>query len=62
MRLTVSASAIAAGIGGVLAAEAGLRAEVVYTVLAVVALVAAVGHGPRQAMTASERSTTDPSR
>ena len=62
MRLTVSASAIAAGIGGVVAAEAGLRAEVVYTVLAVAALVAAVGHGSRQAMTASERSTTDPNR
>jgi hypothetical protein len=61
-RLTALASGVAAAVGGVLAVEAGLRGEVVYTVLVVAALVAAVGHGSGQAITASERSTPEPSR
>jgi hypothetical protein len=61
-RFTLLASGVAAAIGGVLAVEAGLRGEVVYTVLVAAALVAAVGHASGQAITASERSTPEPSR
>lgn len=50
------------GVGALLAAEAGLRAEVVYTVLAAGALAAASGRGGLpQARTASEPSATAPS-
>jgi hypothetical protein len=60
-QLGLSAANVAAGIGGVLAVEAGLRGEVVYTVLAVAALLAAVGHASREAMIPSARSITEPS-
>ena len=50
------------GVGALLAAEAGLRAEVVYTVLAAGALAAAAGRGALpQARTASEPRATAPS-
>jgi hypothetical protein len=50
------------GVGALLAVEAGLRAEVVYTVLAAGALAAAAGRGAlSQARTASEPSATAPS-
>ena len=50
------------GIGALFAIEAGLRAEVVYTVLAVAALVAALGRlGLVQASTASAPRATAPS-
>ena len=55
------AAALLAGIGGLLAVEAGLRVEVVYTVLGAAALVAAAGYDSRTAMMASERSTIEPS-
>ena len=54
---------LALGSGALLAVEAGLQAEVVYTVLAVAGLVAAAGQaaaGPH-AMTAREPSATAPS-
>ena len=61
-RLASVAAAIMGGYGGLLAIEAGLHAEVVYTVLAAGALVAAAAAEPRQAMMASDRSTTEPRR
>jgi hypothetical protein len=51
--------AVAASLGGVLAVEAGLRTEVVYTVAGAAALVSALAG--RQAMMASVRSTTEAS-
>ena len=50
-----------AGFGGLLATEAGLHAEVVYTVLAVAGVAAAASRDPRHAMTASDPSTTEAS-
>ena len=50
---------VMAGFGGLLATESGLHAEVVYTVLGVAALVVASSGPAAQAMTASDRSTTD---
>lgn len=55
------AMGLAAGAGGLLAVTAGLHGEVVYTVLAVAAVVAAVGRAfAAQASTASEPRTTAP--
>jgi hypothetical protein len=51
--------AVASSLGGVLAIEAGLRTEVIYTVVGAAALVSALAG--RQAMMASVRSTTEPS-
>jgi hypothetical protein len=51
--------AVAASLGGMLAVEAGLRTETIYTVVGAAALIAALA--ARQAMTASVRSTTEPS-
>ncbi|HUS18009.1 MAG TPA: hypothetical protein VM536_23680 [Chloroflexia bacterium] len=48
---------VAAGVGALLAVEAGLRAEVVYTTAAVAAMIASAG----QASTASARRTGAPS-
>jgi hypothetical protein len=63
-RFTMLASGVAAAIGGVLALEAGLRGEVVYTLLVVAALVALVGHGPvrpsRRASGARPSPAADP--
>jgi hypothetical protein len=59
-RLARVAAALLGGYGAVLALEAGLRAEVVYTVLGGGALVAAAGFASREAMIASARSTTAP--
>ncbi len=50
---------VASSLGGLLAVEAGLRSEVVYTVVGAAALVSALA--ARQAITASVRSTTEPS-
>jgi hypothetical protein len=50
--------AAASSLGGMLALEAGLRTEVVYTVAAAAALMSAMAAA--QAMTASVRSTTEP--
>jgi hypothetical protein len=53
---------LAVGCGGLLAVTAGLRGEVVYTVLAVGAVVAAAGRAlAAQARTASDPRTTAPS-
>jgi hypothetical protein len=53
---------LTAGCGGLLAVTAGLRGEVVYTVLAVGGAVAAAGRAlAAQASTASEPNTTAPS-
>jgi hypothetical protein len=53
---------VLAGIGALLIVEAGLRAEVVYTVVAAAALVAAAGlESVIQASTASEPSAMTPS-
>jgi hypothetical protein len=52
--------AAASSLGGVLALEAGLRTEVVYTAAGAAALVSAIAAG--QAMTASVRGTTEPRR
>jgi hypothetical protein len=51
--------AVASSLGGLLAVEAGLRTEVIYTVVGTAALVSALA--ARQAITASVRSTTEPS-
>jgi hypothetical protein len=59
-RAAAVAAAVMGGYGALLAVEAGLRAEVVYTVLGGAALVAATGFSSREAMMASARSTTDP--
>ena len=54
-------AALAVGAGALLVTEAGLGTEVVYTVSAVAALVAAAGRpSPAQASTASELSATAP--
>jgi hypothetical protein len=55
------AAGVLAGMGGLLAVEAGLRVEVVYTVLAAAAVVAATGYVSRAAMIASEPSAVEPS-
>jgi hypothetical protein len=53
---------LASGCGGLLAVEAALHGEVVYSVLAVGGIVAAAGRAlAAQASTASESSTTEPS-
>jgi hypothetical protein len=57
-----AAVALLAGWGALLAVTAGLRGEVVYTVLAVGGIVAALGRqDAAQAITASDRSATAPS-
>lgn len=57
-----AALALLAGWGALLAVAAGLRGEVVYTVLAVGGIVAALGRpDTAQAITASDRSVTAPS-
>ena len=60
-RMHPAVAGIPAGMGALLAVEAGLHTEVVYTVLGAAALVAATGYASRAAMIASDRSTTDPS-
>ena len=60
-RVVPTAAALLGGYGGLLVVEAGLRAEVVYTVLGGAAVVAAAGFASREAMMASTRSTTEPS-